>query len=70
MLGVEEFFAQSARRIASLNLYDHFYESGWTPKLAKLTSRVLLPEIIDVVSVVWTQALKESGMGSPLNSSA
>ncbi len=60
--GVQEFFMSRARQIDSLHMYDDFYRSGWTPKLAKLVRRELVPTITNTVTLTWYAAAHEAGL--------
>lgn len=65
-IGIEEYFMQTAREIAMLDMYDRFYRRGWTTKLARETRNKLAPKITKVVVAGWYQALHEAGMtGKP-----
>ncbi len=65
-IGIKEYFMQTAREIAMLDMYERFYRRGWTAKLARETRNKLAPSITKVVVAGWYQALKEAGMtGKP-----
>lgn len=55
-----ELFHERAKRIAGMDMYNAFYKSGWTPKLAKQVRQELLPTIINTVTLVWYQAAMET----------
>lgn len=55
--GFESIFLNSLRRIDHLDMYTKFVEKGWTRRLANQTKRVLMPEIIKIVSLAWYQAV-------------
>ena len=55
--GVDKYFLQQARTIAELRMYDDFYRSGWTPRLAKMVRRELAPIIIKTVTLSWYAAV-------------
>lgn len=59
-LGVGEYFKQTAREIAVLDLYHRFYRKGWTTKLSLDIRKKLTPSIIKTVSLAWYCALLES----------
>ena len=67
-IGIEEYFMQSAREIAMLDMYEQFYKRGWTAKLARQTRNSLAPIIVKTVTASWYCALKESGMASKVKS--
>lgn len=58
--GVTELFKKRAKEISELKMYEQFYKSGWTPRLAKLVRRELVPKIINTVTLVWYAALQEA----------
>ena len=41
-------------------IYEQFYKSGWTPKLAKVVRRELVPMIVNTVTLVWYAAAAEA----------
>jgi hypothetical protein len=55
-----ELFLARAKQIATMKMYDEFYKSGWTPKLAKQVRRELMPLIINTVTLVWYMAAQEA----------
>jgi hypothetical protein len=61
-LGIEEYFKQTARQIALLDLYDKYYKYGWTTKLAREVREDLMPPIIKTVTCAWYLALTEAGL--------
>jgi len=58
--GIVEVFLERARYIAGLHMYDEFYRSGWTPRLAKQVRRELAPLIINTVTLAWYGAMVAS----------
>lgn len=58
--GVTPLFLERARSIAKLRMYDEFYKSGWTPKLAKVVRKELAPTIVSTVTLVWYAACQEA----------
>jgi len=58
--GVVETFRAHAHKIAELKMYDAFYKSGWTPKLARQVRRELVPVIVNMVTIAWYGAVAES----------
>jgi hypothetical protein len=58
--GIEALFKQQAERIANLHMYEDFYRSGWTPRLARQVRRELMPTIVNCVTLAWILALKEA----------
>ena len=61
-IGVGEFFKRRAREIAVKDLYGRFYKKGWTLKLMVEVRKVLMPTIINTVSVAWYCAAKDAGL--------
>lgn len=49
-------FKRMAREIADLKLYDTFYNSGWTPRLASRVKKELAPRIVVTLSLLWFAA--------------
>ncbi len=58
--GMAETFLQSVKDVAALKMYDQFYVSGWTPKLAKMARRELVPRIVNAVTIAWYLAAREA----------
>lgn len=58
--GPIELFKLVAKEIAELELYDQFYSSGWTPKLARQVRKELMPRIVNAVTLMWYAALIQS----------
>jgi hypothetical protein len=56
---LDQWFRKLAQDIARLELYDTFYESGWTISLARRVRRQLVPLLVQAVSLVWYGALHE-----------
>lgn len=63
-LGLEEYFEQTARQVALMGMYDHFYRYGWTASLARQTRDELMPILIKTVCVAWYLAMQEAGLTS------
>lgn len=59
-LGIVAYFRQTAKEIAVLDLYDQFYENGWTPKLARRVRAELATAIVRCVTLAWYDALLKS----------
>ncbi len=55
--GIAEWFRHIAREIAVLNMYENYYQKGWTPKLAWQVRHKLGPELIKTVALAWYGAL-------------
>ncbi len=64
-IGVLELFKRSAREIATVGMYDMYYQRGWTPKLAYQVRHKLGPTIVQTVTLTWYSALIEAGIIEP-----
>lgn len=60
-VGVVELFRQTAKEIATMQMYDNYYKKGWTPKLAWQVRHKLGPLLIQTVTLTWYIALSEAG---------
>ncbi|MDB5164055.1 MAG: hypothetical protein JWS12_673 [Candidatus Saccharibacteria bacterium] len=61
-IGLLEWFRQSAKEIAVLDMYGHYYKTGWTPKLAWQVKYRLGPTIIKTVTLAWYSALLDANI--------
>lgn len=59
-IGVQKLFVERARQIDELQMYQLFYKSGWTPRLAKVVRRQLAPMIVNTVTLIWAAAAVEA----------
>lgn len=59
-VGIVEFFRRRARDVAALNMYEAYYQKGWTPRLAYQVRHQLGPIIVRVVTLAWYSALVAS----------
>ena len=59
-MGVADYFRLIAREVAALGLYDSYYASGWTPRLAKQIRLHLAPMIVQTISLSWYCAILEA----------
>lgn len=57
---IEQLFTERARQIDGLHMYEQFYKSGWTPRLAKAVRRQLMPVIVNTVTLMWYKAAMEA----------
>ncbi len=57
-----QWFRETAQDIARLELYDAFYESGWTIPLARRIRSQLAPKLVQAVALVWYGAVIEAGL--------
>lgn len=58
--GIVALFKQRAKQVSELHMYEQFYKSGWTPRLAKQVRRELVPTITSTVALVWYAAAYEA----------
>ncbi len=63
-LGIVEIFKRYAREIAVLDMYERYYQHGWTPKLAYDVRHKLGPLIIKAVTLAWYSALIDAKLAS------
>lgn len=56
-VGFETIYIESVQKIHSLNMYTDFSKTGWTVNLATETKQILVPEIINIVSLAWCYAV-------------
>lgn len=59
-MGIADYFIEQAKEVASYKMYDQFYETGWTPPLARLVRRELAPRMVRVITVAWYLAYQEA----------
>lgn len=60
-LGPRELFRDAAKEIASKDMYNRYYEKGWTPRLAYEVRHQLGPIIIQTVTLIWLLASVDAG---------
>jgi hypothetical protein len=58
--GMAGTFVAAAKAVAAMGMYERFYASGWTPKLAQQTRRELIPLMASTVTQVWYLAAREA----------
>ena len=63
--GVAPWFRRLAQEIVQLQLYDRFYEAGWTNTLARDVRRTLAPMIVRAVATAWAAAAIEAKTEAP-----
>lgn len=61
-IGLIDWFERSAREIALLDMYDKFYEKGWSIRLVRQVRNHLGPVIIKTVCLAWYSAMREAGL--------
>ena len=59
-IGVEKQFISSVQYIYEQDMYKNFWQNGWTTRLAQEARKILLPEIIRMVTFTWYSALQEA----------
>lgn len=59
-IGYTRIFRESVNKVYKLKMYDEFGRSGWTWDLANETKKVLIPEIIKLVTLAWYQAINNA----------
>lgn len=64
-IGYLEWFQRAAREIAALEMYDRYYKTGWTPKLAHQVRHKLGPTIVKCVTLAWYSACIDAGVVQP-----
>lgn len=60
--GFETIFLEAVHEIYELNMYEEFWRNGWTTHLARLSRKVLIPLIAEIVAVAWYEAYREAGL--------
>jgi hypothetical protein len=60
-LGPVEYFKSQARAVASIDLYEKFYESGWNADIASIVKNELAPKTAQTIGTVWLLAFLEAG---------
>lgn len=58
--GIVQMFQRRAREVAAMDLYNQFYTTGWTPKLARKVRRRLAPTIVNTVTLAWYSAAMQA----------
>lgn len=60
--GFEAVFIHYLRQIDNMKMYDQFCQTGWTRRLTSRARKVLIPDIIKVVTLAWYQAVIDARM--------
>jgi hypothetical protein len=55
--GFDTLFLEAVHKIDGMKMYDEFGGKGWTRQLALRTRKILIPEIIKLVTLGWYQAV-------------
>jgi len=58
--GPEQYFLNSAREVAALDLYDEYLRKGWTSRLSNKIRHQLAPTIVKTVALLWYAAVEEA----------
>lgn len=61
-IGLSEYFKRIAREVALLNMYEDFYRTGWTPRLARTVRKDLAPRMARTITAAWYLAAHEAGL--------
>ncbi len=56
-IDLEKEFYAALYRVHALNIYGRFVKNGWNSKLAIEVKKILLPEIIRMITLAWYSAL-------------
>lgn len=57
---IDVWFREQAQRVARMQLYDAFYDAGWTISLSRRVRNQLIPILVQSVALVWHGALEEA----------
>jgi hypothetical protein len=60
-IGVTNYFRGEVETIVALDLYHQFYRHGWTSRIVRTCRKKLIPNIIEVLGVIWLLAIEEAG---------
>lgn len=60
--GLIGYFQQIAKEIASYDMYERFYQTGWNNKLTRDVRRELAPRMVKMVTLAWYLALCDAGL--------
>lgn len=58
--GFEVLFLEALQRVVDLDMYEQFKKRGWTRRMASITRRQLVPQIIRMVILAWYAAYIEA----------
>ncbi len=62
--GLLPFFTEEAKSVATLEMYETFYLSGWNAELAQMVKHRLAPQITQTIAIAWLLAYLEAGLES------
>jgi hypothetical protein len=60
-LGLVDYFRSEVEAVVKLDLYRQFYHQGWTSRIVRACRKKLIPNIIEVLGVIWLLAIEEAG---------
>jgi hypothetical protein len=55
-IGTSAYFREVAKEVAALHMYETYYKTGWTPRLAKQVRTQLAPMIVQMIALSWYSA--------------
>jgi len=58
-LDLQTEFYKSLEKVHNLDMYERYRHFGWGPRLIRETRRILLPEIVKMITLAWYSALPE-----------
>ena len=58
-VNLEKEFYKSLDKVACLKMYDRYRELGWTGKMNQEVKKIVLPEIIKLITLAWYSSLPE-----------
>lgn len=61
-LGHLAYFKKEAADIDRLNIYEEFYRTGWTTKLARMIRHQLAPTMTQAIAIEWILAAEAAGL--------
>lgn len=61
--GIIKTFKRTAREVAEFNLYERFYQLGWTLPVSRDVRRELAPRMVRMITLAWYHAYYEAGKG-------
>jgi hypothetical protein len=60
--GLTGLFRRKAKEIDALGVYQQYERRGWTPSLARIVRKKVVPVIVQMVTLAWYAASKEAGL--------
>ncbi|HSH18597.1 MAG TPA: hypothetical protein VK978_04395 [Candidatus Saccharimonadales bacterium] len=58
--GLVAYFQRMAKEVAVLDMYERFYQKGWTQKLSRDIRKELAPRMVKMVTLAWYAAVQEA----------